>query len=339
MSRRPTCSVVVPTYNGRRLLETCLGSVARHRPSGVEIEVIVVDDASTDDTPDWLSAHHPDARTVRFFRNGGFCRAANAGIAVARGEFIQLLNNDTEVTAGWVEAGIAPFVDPTVGSVAPLVLVRSDPSRVDSAGDSYAAFGWPSKRGHGQAASVWSNRPPDRVFGASGSSAFYRGEALQRVGGYDPAFGSYYEDVDLAFRLRWAGYDCAFAPDCRILHEVSATHDHASPALQRRMARNAEAVFWSNLPAGWLAASALPHAAFTVAQGLWRLARGRHAPFFRGKLDALGHWRSLGGRRRARADLARDRGIRPNFRLSLLPMADALNHFGRPGEASGRLDD
>ena len=125
----PLCSVVIPTYNGRALLERCLESIARHRPSdpALSIEVIVADDASTDGTAQWLAHAHPDVRVVQLEQNGGFCAAANAGIAAARGRFIQLLNNDTEVTAGWIEAGLEPFSDPTVGSVAPLVLVRSDP--------------------------------------------------------------------------------------------------------------------------------------------------------------------------------------------------------------------
>src|SRR4051812_18763447 len=195
---RPVCSVVIPTYNGRHLLETCLASITRHRPGegGPSIEVIVADDASQDDTATWLAATHPDVRHVRLEKNGGFCAAANAGIAVALGEFLQLLNNDTEVTPGWIEAGLAPFRDPVVGSVAPLVLVRSDPDRVDSAGDSYAMVGWPSKRGPGEPADRWLDRPPDRIFGASGSSAFYRSSALRRVGGFDPTYHSYYEDVD-----------------------------------------------------------------------------------------------------------------------------------------------
>src|SRR5438067_1411909 len=246
----PVCSIVIPTYNGRELLNRCLASIERHRPIDREwpIEVVVVDDASSDGTAEWLVHAHPDVRLVRRQRNGGFCAAANAGLAAARGGFIQLLNNDTEVTPGWVEAGLAPFTDPTVGSVAPLVLVRSDRTRVDSAGDSYSWVGWPTKRGHGQPAARWLARPVEEVFGASGSSAFYRAEALRRAGGLDPLFGSYYEDIDLAFRLRWAGYRCIFTPHCRIRHEVSATYDHGSPALQRRMARNAELVFWSNLP-------------------------------------------------------------------------------------------
>ena len=333
----PTLSVVIPSYNGRKLLEICLKSVALCRAR--DVEVIVVDDASTDDSVAWIASEHPDVRLVRLDRNLGFCGAANAGIAAARGEFVQLLNNDTEVTPGWVEAGLAPFADPTVGSVAPLVLVRSDPSRVDSAGDSYSFVGWPCKRGHGQATAIWANHPPDRVFGASGSSAFYRASALRRVGAYDPAFGSYYEDVDLAFRFRWAGYSCVFAPSCRIFHEVSASYDHGKPALQRRMARNAEILFWSNLPLTWLAAAIVPHVGFTMAQGFWRLLRGRARPFVQGKLDALREVPTFRDRRRFRADLAHTAIARPHFPMTIAGLADARNHLRRPAESFGRQTD
>ncbi len=335
-STRPACSVVIPTYNGRKLLEVCVASIARCRPRHLDVEILVADDASTDDTSDWLAAMHPDVRVVRLGTNGGFVAAANAGIAAARGEVIQLLNNDTEVTPGWIEAGLAPFTDPAVGSVAPLVLVRSDKSRVDSAGDSYSFVGWPFKRGHGEAASTWMNRPAGRVFGSSGSSAFYRASALARVGAYDPAFGSYYEDVDLAFRLRWAGYSCVYAPACRIFHEVSASYDHGKPALQRRMSRNAEILFWSNLPLGWLAAAAVPHLAFTLAQGLWRSLRGRGGPFVRGKIDAIRAVPTFSARRRFRADLARSAVDRPHFPLAVSTLADARNHLRRPKESYGR---
>jgi GT2 family glycosyltransferase len=246
---------------------------------------------------------------------------------------MQLLNNDTEVTSGWIEAGLAPFTYPRVGSVAPLVLVRSDPARVDSAGDRYNLIGWPSKRGHGQPARLWKQHPTDFVFGASGSSAFYRSEALRRVGAFDTSFGSYYEDVDLAFRLRWAGYECMFTPRCRILHDVSASHDHTSPPLQRRMARNSEILFWSSLPLPWLLAALGPHVAFTLAQATMRLARGRLKPFVQGKLDALKELKTLPARRCVRRDLARQPIGTPHFPFTLAPLEDARNHLRRPREA------
>ena len=326
----PMLSVVIPSYNGRPLLETCLASIARHRPAEIAIEVIVADDGSTDDTAGWLTREHPDVRLVRHDQNRGFVAAANAGIAAARGEFIQLLNNDAEVTEGWAETGLSPFTDPCVGSVAPLVLVRSGPSRVDSAGDAYALVGWPHKRGHGEPVANWADHPGDRAFGASGSSAFYRASALRRVGLFDPTFGAYYEDIDLAFRLRWAGYECVFAPRCRILHDISASYDHARPELQRLMARNAEILFWGDLPAPLLALAFWPHVGFTLLQMMTRLAQGRLRPFLLGKLDALKDRSAWRARRALRLDLANSAISRPHFPLSLLSLREVRNHRSRP---------
>jgi GT2 family glycosyltransferase len=335
-SPAPLCSIVIPSYNGRDLLETCLTSVRRNLPSNGRwsAEVIVVDDASSDGTAAWLAEHYPGVRLIRLAQNSGFCGAVNAGIAAAHGHFIQFLNNDTEVAPGWLQAGLAPFADPTVGSVAPLVLVRADPERVDSAGDSYTLAGWPTKRGHGQPASLWTGRGVEDVFAASGSSAFYRAEALAQVGGFDPLLGSYYEDVDLGFRLRWAGYRCVFQPRCRILHDISATYDHGRPALQRRIARNAEVVFWSNMPARQLALAIVPHAAFVLLQAGWRLARLRFLPFFLGKLDAARCAGSIRQRRRLRADLARSSIGPAHFPLGTVSIEDLVNHLRRPQERS-----
>jgi GT2 family glycosyltransferase len=327
---------VIPTYNGRELLERCLASIARCRPPDplLTIEVIVADDASTDGTVDWLASAHQEVRLVRLESNQGFCAAANAGIAKARGRFIQVLNNDTEVMHGWIEAGLAPFADPIVGSVAPLVLVRSDATRVDSAGDLYTWAGWPIKRGHGQPAALFADRPVEEVFGASGSSAFYRTEAIRRAGGFDPLLRSYYEDVDLAFRLRWAGYRCVFNAGSVVHHDISATYDHKSAGVQRRMARNAEIVFWANLPPRLLAKALLPHLGFLATQAIWRLARGRLSPFILGKCDAIRAWREIRVRRRLRAELARRTGPAPHFALGAVSLQAVRNHLRRPPERS-----
>lgn len=332
----PLASIVIPTYNGRELLARCLASIVRHQPDPAShpIEIIVVDNGSSDGTSEWLARAHPDVRIVRLEPNRGFCGAANAGLAAARAAFVQLLNDDTEVTAGWIEAGLAPFADAAVGSVAPLVLVRWDPDRVDSAGDAYAWYGWPMKRGHGQSASRWSARPVEDVFGASGSSAFYRTLALGRTGGFDMLLASYYEDIDLAFRLRWAGYRCVYTARSVILHDISATNDHRSPGLQRRIARNAELVFWWNLPPMKLAVAAIPHLAFIAAQGAWRALRGRLGPFLAGKLDALRLARAILARRRSRVEIARAAIARPRFALSGGSLGDVRHHLGRPRETT-----
>lgn len=335
---RPDCSIVIPTYHGRRLLETCLASLFRHLPEGPAIacEVVVADNGPDDSTRDWLSHAYPQVRVVRLAPGQGFCRAANAGVAAARGRFVQVLNDDTELTPGWIEAGLEPFRDPTVGAVSPLVLARSQPDRVDSAGDDYGLAGWPSKRGHGQPAARWASRPVEDVMTPSGSASFYRADVLRAIGGFDPTFGSYYEDVDVGFKLRWAGYRTVFAAGCRILHDISATADHRSPRLQRMMSRNAELVFWSNLPARKLALAVGPHVALLAAQAAWRLARLRFIPFYLGKIDALRELPTLAARRRARADLAR-RSVRPpHFPMGLGSIEKVVDHLRRPREASER---
>jgi GT2 family glycosyltransferase len=334
----PLCSVVIPTYNGRALLKTCLNSIFRHMPDDRSwtCEVVVVDSGSTDGTLEWLAHHFPQVRAVRLDPSRDFCVAANSGIAAARGRFIQVLNNDTEVTAGWLEAGLSPFADPTVGAVTPLVLVRSDPNRVDSAGDSYNLAGWPTKRGHGQPAQRWTNRPVEEVFAASGSSSFFRAEAIRKVGGFDPFYVSYYEDIDLGFRLRWAGYRCVFTPRCRVLHDISATYNHSRPALQRRIARNAELVFWSNMPASRMPAAVLPHAALLVLQACWRLTHLRFLPFFLGKLDAARSLSAIRERRKHRADLARASIGPAHFPIGIGSLKTVLDHLRRPLERSAR---
>nr|WP_303652674.1 glycosyltransferase family 2 protein [Paludisphaera mucosa] len=338
---RPACSIVIPTYHGRSLLEPCLASVFRHLPRdpAFDCEVVVADNGPDDQTRRWLAQVHPSVRVVRLAPGQGFCRAANAGVEAARGRFVQVLNDDTEVTQGWIEAGLEPFRDPSVAAVTPLVLVRSTPDRVDSAGDSYSLAGWPSKRGHGQPAVRWASRPVEDVMSASGSASFYRADVLRRLGGFDATLVSYYEDVDLGFRLRWAGLRVVFTPHCRILHDISATADHRSPRLQRLMARNAELVFWSNLPARRLAAAVVPHVGLLLAQSAWRLARLRFIPFFLGKVDAVRELGKLPARRKARADLGR-RAVRPpHFPVGLGSLQDVVNHLRRPREASALRDD
>ncbi len=258
----PLCSVVIPTYNGRELLERCLASIARHRPAdgNRSIEVVVSDDGSTDGTAEWLAARvsrcppgprRAEPRVLRG-RQRGESRWRRAGSSSCS---ITIRRSDPAGSRrDWPHS-------PTRASGPSLRWSWSDRSQVAWTRPATRTryVGWPTKRGHGQPAPRFAARPVEEVFGASGSSAFYRAEALRIAGGFDPLFGSYYEDTDLAFRLRWAGYRCLFAPGCLIYHDVSATYDHKSPGLQRRMARNAELVFWANLPAGLLALAIVPH--------------------------------------------------------------------------------
>ncbi len=197
-------SIVIPSHSRADLLRACLSSVIRQAPAGTEI--IVVDDGSPGGAVGAAATAFPEVQCLRQAR-GGFCAAANAGIEAATAPVVELLNDDTEVDAGWAEAALAHFDDPAVAAVAPLVLRwtgQPETEVIDSAGDRYFRGGVAAKRGHGEPLG------PDylqscRVFGASASSAFYRRDLLRRVGSFAERFGAYFEDVDLSFRLHRAG--------------------------------------------------------------------------------------------------------------------------------------
>ncbi len=297
----PTLSIVIPTHNGRKHLDRLLPAVRRHAPPGTQ--VLVVDDASTDGTPEWLARTQPWVERVLLAKNQGFCAAVNAGIAPARGEVVELLNDDTVVEPDWAERALRHFAEPAVGSVAPLVLSLNQPEVIDSAGIEYHISGWARNRGYGVRLGPEHLRPGE-VFGASGSSGFYRRAALERAGPLLPEYGAYFEDVDLAFRLRWAGYRCVYEPESRVRHEGSASYGRRSERLVRLLARNEELVFWVNLPARQLLLGLAPHLGFLAVRIFRRALAGQLLPYLRGKIEALGLARWIARRRRVLRSLA-----------------------------------
>jgi GT2 family glycosyltransferase len=287
-------SVVIPTHNRPDLLRACLASVRRHAPPGTD--VVVVDDGSPGGAGTAVAAAFAGVRLVRLPEQRGFCAAVNAGVEAARAPVVELLNDDTEVTAGWAEAALAHFADTRVGAVAPLVLYwpggRPGAARVDSAGDRYYLGGVAGKRGHGEVLGP-AHLCPGWVFGASGSSAFYRRDLLRRVGGFPICFGAYFEDVDLAFRLHRAGFGVMFEPAARVLHHVSASHGPARGPLLEQQSRNEERVFWRNVPGRELPRAVPLHLAVLAGKGWRRWREGTLAPFLRGRLQVCREVRAL----------------------------------------------
>lgn len=291
----PTLSIVIPSWNGREHLQACLPSVRRHAPPGTQ--VIVVDDCSTDGTLDWLRTEHPWVQRLQTPRNLGFCEAVNLGLRHAVGDVVELLNNDTIVAPGWAEAALDHFKDPTVGSVAPLTLRMDEPNVVDSAGQAYHLIGWARNIGYGCRLGPEYLQSRE-VFGPSGCSGFYRRDLLLRLGGLLWEYGAYFEDTDLAFRLRRAGYRCLYEPRSRVFHRGSATYGTMPDRLVRLISRNEELVFWINLPTPWLVAGLIPHVAFQMLRTLRKAWCGQMRPFLQGKFDAFRMASRIAQRRR-----------------------------------------
>jgi GT2 family glycosyltransferase len=298
----PRLSVVIPCHNRADLLRRCLATVTQFAPAGIQI--IVVDDASPGAIASHVACEFPAVEVIRLPRRGGFCVAANRGISAARAPIVELLNDDTEVEMGWADAALECFRDPAVVAVAPLVLKRDGRPgvRIDSAGDSYYLGGFARKRGHDRplAEFVPAAGP---VFGASASSAFYRRDALLCIGAFPESFGSYFEDVDLSFRLRRAGGQIVFEPRSRVWHRVGASHGVPDRRLAEQQSRNEERVFWRNVPAHSMWRAIPLHAAVLLAKGWLRWREGRFLAFLIGRLRTLTEIRTLIRHRRGLAAL------------------------------------
>jgi GT2 family glycosyltransferase len=219
MRRTPTVDVVIPVHNRWDLTESCLQHLREQTSSH---QVVVCDNGSTDGTPERARSTFPEARIVELGANLGFSVACNAGVRAGDGEIVVLLNNDVDCPPDFVERLIGPFAaHDRIGSVA-AVLLRPADRRIESFGVTVDATlaGYPRLRGC-TSAEAQASRPS--LAGPSGAAGAYRRAAWEEVDGLDEGAFSYGEDVDLALRLRAAGWSAVGADDAVAVHVGSAT--------------------------------------------------------------------------------------------------------------------
>ncbi len=222
-------TVVIPTYNARSLLSEALEHLAAQT---VPHDVVVVDNASTDGTAAAIRERFPRVRLVALDANLGFGRAVNRGVDTVDTDVVVLVNNDVLCPPDFLERLLAPLADDRVSMTAGVLLQHDRPDLVDSAGIELdrTLRSWDM---------LW-NRPVAELadaaepVGPCGGAAAFRTAAFRAVGGFDDAFFAYWEDVDLALRLRLAGHACVRAADARALHRHGQTVGAASP-FQRRL--------------------------------------------------------------------------------------------------------
>tara|TARA_Y100000588_G_scaffold382771_1_gene470929 strand:+ start:16158 stop:17123 length:966 start_codon:yes stop_codon:yes gene_type:complete len=244
LSTIPDWSVVIPTWNGRHLLEEAL--TALDRQSLRSFEVIIVDDSSDDDTVEWIRGNRPRDVVIELPGRKGLAVALNRGIESSNAPYIALLNNDAVPDVDWLmEFDNAFRSKPEISFLASRIRLYDDPSRLHAAGDTYSRSGLPGNRG------VWD---PDGgeylesrcVFGACAAAAAYRRELFEDVGLFDEDLVMYCEDVDLDWRAQLAGHRCLYVPGAIVRHRLSAT---AGGVLASYLvARNRPLVAIMNLP-------------------------------------------------------------------------------------------
>jgi GT2 family glycosyltransferase len=221
----PAVTVVVVTWQGAHLLPACLGSLRKqlqpHR-------VIVVDNGSTDGTEALLAERYPEVRIVQTGANLGFAGGAQVGLAAAETPYVALLNNDAVAEPGWLSALVRRLeACPSAAAVTSRMLLQgTDPPLLNNTGVVLLDTDYGADRDLRAVGDTRLEAGP--VFGFSGGAAVLRREAVQDVGGFARQFFLYYEDTDLSWRLRLAGWDIWYEPAAVVHHAHSATVDQTS---------------------------------------------------------------------------------------------------------------
>jgi GT2 family glycosyltransferase len=295
-------AVLVPNRDGRRWLPGLLAALrAQTRPAD---RLVVVDDGSRDDSVAWLRGE--GVEVVERAVNGGFAAAVNTGLAAIGDDCdaVALVNTDVALAPDWLARAVEVLeAVPEAGAVAGKMVGMDDPGLIDDAGDALRRDGVCEQRGKGRRDTGQFDAPGE-VWGACAGAALYRTRAIAEVGGLDESYGMYLEDVDLALRLRLAGWTCRYEP-------VVARHAGAGSgsAVGFYVARNTLL-----LAARWFPLAWAPYVAYRQAS--WLIDAARRGPralaeHLRGLAAAVPHlpavWRArhgAGGTQRAAMERA-----------------------------------
>ncbi len=335
----PAASILIVAFQSGPDLGRCLDALELQTRR--DFEVILVDNASTDGAVealaprDWLTV-------IRSPENVGFAAANNLAARAARGSYLVTLNPDAFAAPGWLAALIAAAErHPEAASVASVQLLDGDPDRYDGVGDPYAPWGAAWRGGRGRLAVPVAE---SGVFGPCAAAALYRREAFEEVGGFCERFFCYYEDVDLALRLRRAGWSAIVTPWALVRHVGSGSAP--SGFVLRHATRNRVWAFARGMPGGAALLLAPVMAALALAAVLAALVRGGAPARVRALGEAVrGLPRSL--RERAAVRVAHDAPVLKAMTWSPLrylrrgidarPIADLVWRLGETGPTDRRV--
>lgn len=278
-------SIVIPNYNGKHFMESCMKSLDVQTMR--DFEVIVVDNGSTDGSAEYIKADYPDIRLIELAQNTGFTGAVNTGIKASQAPYVLLLNNDTECEPDFVgEMYRAIAGRRKVFSVSSKMIRMYDKNSMDNAGDLYSIVGWAFNRGAGRPVEEYNVRQP--IFSACGGAAIYNKAVFDKIGYFDNEFFAYREDLDIGYRAKIYGYDNIYCPTAKVYHVGSGTSGSTHNSFKVRLsARNQIYVNYKNMPAFFL----ILNFPFLLAGYLVKLAffmkKGLAGDYLKGTVEAF----------------------------------------------------
>ncbi|MDR5772365.1 MULTISPECIES: glycosyltransferase family 2 protein [unclassified Caballeronia] len=315
VSRGHRVGVAIVNWNSQEMLDRALEALARQ--TVMPHRVVVVDNASKQ----FRAAPVAPDNTLyeRLDYNSGFARGNNLAVRkLGDCDWIALVNPDAFVSADWIERMLqAAKNEPDYAFFAGKTLIAANPSLLDGAGDVYHVSGLVWRRGY-RSVDVDAAEKTE-VFGPCAATAMYAKDAFDAVNGFDEDFFCYVEDVDLAFRLRLAGYRCLFVPEATALHVGSgATGGEHSQFAVYHGHRNLTWAYVKNMPGPWFWVFLPLHVMMTIAACALFSLHGQTRTILRAKRDAL---RGLPVMWRKRAIIQRARVVRPAEVLRVMSIA------------------
>jgi GT2 family glycosyltransferase len=279
-------AVLIVNWNGGKLLRRCLESLRKQsrRPD----RIVIVDNASSDGSLQQVSDLLDNVKVIRLQDNTGFARANNVGALAAQGfDALALLNPDAFPDSGWLDALVRAADDhPDFAMFASQMRLAETPDRLDGMGDSYHVSGRAWRNGHGASVSSWPSNDAD-VFAPCAAAALYRRDAFEDVSGFDENYFCYFEDVDLAFRLRLRGYRCMYVHAAIVHHVSSGMSGYRSDFAVYHGERNMVWTFVKNMPGPLLWRYLPQHLVLNLAALFFYPLRGQGRAVWRAKFDAI----------------------------------------------------
>lgn len=279
----PLVSAIVVNYNGKRFLRECIQSLIEQTYGNMEI--IIVDNGSTDDSIDYLNSNFKGLIIVKNPENLGFAGGVNSGIRESRGSFILTLNNDAWADCHCVEHLLSEMMSENrIGMCAAKMLFPDN--RINSAGICISRSGAAWDRGMFEVDEGQYDRR-EEIFGPCAGAALYRCSMFKEIGLFDEDFFLYMEDVDLAFRAHLAGWKCMFVPDAVVYHHHGGTAGFMSDLTIYYGNRN---ILWwpvKNYPASILISSVPWIIGRTMGVIPYYALKGKGKVILRSKIDGL----------------------------------------------------
>jgi GT2 family glycosyltransferase len=281
----PKIAVIIVNANTGEHIARALESLAAQTLAPAR--VIVVDNASTDGSPDAIAKRFPSVELIRLDRNVGFAAANNLAVRAAEDcEWVALLNPDAFPLTDWLTA-LARAIErhPEYAFFGSRLVSAAQPSVLDGTGDVYHVSGLAWRRDHGRPATVAPRA--GEIFSPCAAAALYRRDAFLEVGGFDESYFCYFEDSDLAFRLRLAGHHCLYVPDAVVHHVGSVTAGRLSDFTVYHSFRNLVWTYAKNMPSPLVWVYLPQHVVATGLTLAWFGLRGQGRLVLNSKRDAL----------------------------------------------------